>query len=124
MVDALALRQIFSLESAAWIAVAIIFLFVVRMWNGAPAMFEQWIAYKRAKAEEKSADWARLRDHCSFLMKAEENCRSELNEVKGRLATLEGYMAGQGKASQEAAGVVALERLARNGGRKQERPDE
>ena len=113
MVDALAIREIFSLESAAWIAVALLFLFVVRMWNGAPAMFEQWIAYKRAKAEEKSSDWSRLRDHCAFLMKAEETCRSELNEVKGRLATLEGYMAGQGKASQEAAGVIALERLAR-----------
>lgn len=119
MVDALALREIFSLESAAWIAVALLFLFVVRMWNGAPAMFEQWIAYKRAKAEEKSADWSRLRDHCSFLMQAEENCRSELNDVKGRLATLEGYMAGQGRASQEAAGIVAIERL----GRQEKKPE-
>ena len=111
MADALALRQIFSIQSAAWIAVALLFLFVMRMWNGAPAMFQQWIAYKRAKAEEKAADWSRLRDHCNFLMSAEENCRSELNEVKGRLATLEGYMAGQGRASQEAAGIVAIERM-------------
>lgn len=111
MADALAIKQIFSLESAAWIAVALLFLFIVRTWNGAPAMFEQWIQYKRAKAEEKASDWSRLRDHCSFLMEAEERCRSELNEVKSRLATLEGYLAGQGKASQEAAGVVALERL-------------
>lgn len=118
MVDALALKEIFSLESAAWIAVAILFLFVVRMWNGAPAMFEQWIAYKRAKAEEKSADWSRLRDHCSFLMQAEENCRAELNDVKGRLATLEGYMAGTGRAAQEAAGIVAIERLGRDENKK------
>jgi hypothetical protein len=111
MVDALALKQIFSLESAAWIAVALLFLFVVRMWNGAPAMFEQWIAYRRAKAEEKAADWTRLRDHCNFLIEAEERCRSELRDVQTRLATLEGYMAGQGAARQEAAGVVALERL-------------
>ena len=111
MADALALKQILSIESAAWVAVAFFFVFIVRMWNGGPAMFQQWIAYKRAKAEEKASDWSRLRDHCSFLMEAEERCRTELNEVKSRLATLEGYMAGQGKASQEAAGVVALERL-------------
>lgn len=114
MVDALALRQIFSIENAAWTVTILIGLLVLRMWNGAPAMFEQWIAYKRAKAEEKAADWQRLRDHCAFLMLAEENCRSELNDVKGRLANLEGYMAGQGRAHQEAAGVIALERLREN----------
>lgn len=114
MADAIALKQIFSIENAAFIAVALFALLVLRMWNGAPAMFEQWIAYKRARAEEKASDWSRLRDHCSFLMEAEERCRVELNEVKSRLATLEGYMAGQGKASQEAAGVVALERLREN----------
>lgn len=86
-------------------------LLVLRMWNGAPAMFAQWIAYRRAKAEEKAADWSRLRDHCTFLIEAEERCRVELNEVKGRLASLEGWMAGQGQARQEAAGVVALDRL-------------
>lgn len=114
MVDALALRQIFSIENAAWTATVIIALLVLRMWNGAPAMFEQWISYKRAKAEEKAADWQRLREHCAFLMLAEENCRTELNDVKSRLATLEGYMAGQGRAHQEAAGIVAIERLGRN----------
>lgn len=114
MVDAIALRQIFSIENAAWTVTILIALLVLRMWNGAPAMFEQWIAYKRAKAEEKAADWSRLREHCSFLMEAEERCRVELNEVKSRLASLEGYMAGQGKASQEAAGIVAIERLTKD----------
>jgi hypothetical protein len=111
MADGNALDQIFSVPTAAWTSTALFGLFVWRMWNGAPAMFAQWIAYKRAKAEEKAADWSRLRDHCNFLMDAEERCRSELNEVKSRLATLEGYMAGQGAARQEAAGVVALDRL-------------
>lgn len=127
MVDALALKQIFSLESAAWITVAIIFLLVVRMWNGAPAMFEQWIAWRRARAEHKAAEWGRLLnenkridERCIRLEAAEERCRSELLEVKERLASLEGYMAGQGKASQEAAGVVALERLSHS---KPEKPE-
>lgn len=124
MVDALAFRELFSTAGAAWATFFLIGLFVWRMWNGAPAMFQQWIAYRRAKAEEKAADWSRLRDHCTFLMDAEERCRVELNEVKSRLANLEGYMAGQGRASQEAAGIVALERLGRNDNKPGAKPDE
>lgn len=124
MVDALAIKQIFSLESAAWIAVALLFLFVVRMWNGAPAMFAQWIAYKRAKAEEKAADWnrrsdelKRLTEHTAFLLDAEEKCRRDLAEMTGRLAALEGYNLGRGKARQEAAEIVAIERLEQQRGK-------
>lgn len=118
MVDGSALAQIFSLQSAAWTATALLFLFLVRMWNGAPAMFAQWVAWRRARSEEKAADWTRLRDEnkrlddrCIRLEAAEERCRTELNGVKERLSSLEGYMAGQGRASQEAAGIVAIERL-------------
>lgn len=100
-------------DIAIYVAASANLLLVWRMFSGAPKWFEQWLAYRRAKAEEKAADWTRLRDHCNFLMDAEERCRTELNDVKSRLATLEGYMAGQGKASQEAAGVIALERLGR-----------
>lgn len=118
MDDVNSLRQIFSVANAAWAVVTIAFLFAVRMWNGAPAMFEQWVALRRANAEEKAADWSRLRDEnkrlddrCIRLEAAEERCRIELSSVKERLSTLEGYMAGQGRASQEAAGIVAIERL-------------
>lgn len=122
MVDALAVKDILSIEGAAWTGLAIFALFVVRMWNGAPAMFEQWIAWRRARAEHKAAEWGRLLnenkridERCIRLEAAEERCRSELIEVKERLASLEGYMAGQGRASQEAAGIVAIERLGRDG---------
>jgi len=118
VVDGSALKQIFSIESAAWTITALVSLFILRMWNGAPAMFAQWIAYRKAKAEEKAASYTRLNAEnerldarCIRLEEAEERCRSELGGVKQRLATLEGYMAGQGKASQEAAGIVAIERL-------------
>lgn len=111
MVDVQAVKDLFSVESASWASFAVLCLLVARVWNGSPAMFAQWLAYKRAKAEEKAAAYNQLRDHCNFLMDAEERCRTELNEVKSRLAALEGYMAGQGKASQEAAGIVAIERL-------------
>jgi hypothetical protein len=118
MVDALALRQIFSIESAAWAFVALCFLFLVRLWNGAPGMFAQWIDYRRARAAEKAADWERLRDEIKRLADAEQQCRRDFQElhtqhmnVVERLSSLEGYMAGQGRASQEAAGIVAIERL-------------
>lgn len=125
MFDADALRQIFSIQSAAWTGVALFFLFVWRMWNGAPAMFAQWIAYRRAKAEEKAAHWNRLQQEIARLDEsakesraAEARCNEELYGVKTRLATLEGYQAGYGRAAQEAAGIVAIERL-----NKAEKPD-
>lgn len=121
MVDAIALKEIFSLESAAWIAVALIFLFVVRMWNGAPAMFEQWILYKQTKAAEKIADWNRLREEIRRLSEAEQQCRRDFQQIhndclslRNELADLRGYLAGQGRAAQEAAGIVAIERLGRD----------
>lgn len=123
MVDGQALQQIFSLESAAWSAVGLLFLFVIRLWNGSPAMFAQWIAYRRARAEEKAADWLRLREEIGRLAEAEERCRKDFRalhaehmRVLERIASLEGYMAGQGQARNEAAGVVAMERLAQRKG--------
>jgi hypothetical protein len=108
----------FSLEGAAWTATAFIGLLVVRVWNGSPAMFAQWIAYRRAKAEERASDWTRLRndnarldERCQRLEIAEERCREELANVKARVCALEGYELGKGKARQDAAGIVAVERL-------------
>lgn len=128
MADALALKQIFSIQSAAWAVVALIFLLIVRMWNGAPAMLETWILWRQSKAAEKASDWHRLRDEIRRLSEAEERCRSdfanlhrkhmelhqEYADISRRVAELEGWQTGQGRASQEAAGVVALERMDRN----------
>lgn len=118
MADALALRQIFSLENAAWVGVALCFLFIARMWNGAPAMFQQWIAYRKAVAEEKQAHWVpllaenkRLDERCIRLEKAEERCRDELMDVKGRISVLEGYQIGKGQLRQELTIIEATERL-------------
>lgn len=129
MLNADALKQIFSVQSAAWTITAVIMLFVWRMWNGAPAMFAQWIAYKRARAEEKSAHWNRLQSEIGRLSDAERRCRDDYNQLhqsfidrgnshaaeiadlKTQIAEMRGYFAGYGKASQEAAGIVAIERL-------------
>ena len=84
-------------------------------------MFQQWIAYRRARAEERAADWIRLREEISRLSEAEERCRQDYRELHNqhmdvieRLRALEGYMAGQGRAAQEAAGIVAIERLGKS----------
>lgn len=112
------LARIFTLEGAAWASTFLIAVLVVRLWSGSPAMFAQWIEYRRAKAAERAADWTRLRDEnkrlderCRRLEVAEERCRDELGEVKTRLSTLEGYELGRGKAAQEASNIVAIERL-------------
>jgi hypothetical protein len=118
MVDFHAVRAILSAENAAWASFAVICLFIFRMWNGAPAMFEQWVAYKRAKAEEKSSDWQRLRDEnkriddrCIRLEQSEEQCRKELADIKGRVAMLEGYQVGVGEARQQVAIIEGAERI-------------
>lgn len=102
--------QIWTVETAAMGMFATLALLVVRIYSGIPKFIEQWIAYKRAKAEEKAAEWTRLRDHCNFLMEAEERCQERLRLVESDLAILKGYAEGQGSARQEAAGIVALER--------------
>lgn len=115
--DADALRQIFSVQSAAWTFTALIFLFVWRMWNGAPAMFSQWIAYKQAKAAEKAAHWNRLQTEITRLSDAERQCRQDFDklhsdfiDIKAQLSELRGYQAGYGRAHQEAAAIIAIER--------------
>lgn len=142
MVDELALKQIFSLQSATWTIAALIALFIIRLWNGAPAMFAQWVEWRKAVAEaktaeasrvaaEKAADWSRLRDEIVRLSDAERKCREdfdalherfierekahflEMGEVKNELSVLRGYMEGLGNARQEASGIVAIERAHR-----------
>lgn len=52
----------------------------------------------------------RLTGRVGRLEESEERCRRELQEARGEIAELKGYMTGQGQARQEAAGVVAIER--------------
>ncbi len=139
MVDEFALKQIFSLQSATWTIAALLALFIIRLWNGAPAMFAHWVEWRRTVAEakaaeagrlaaEKAADWNRLRDEIIRLSDAERKCREdfdalhqkfidreeahseEMRTVKSEIAVLRGYMEGRGNAAQEMAGILAIER--------------
>ena len=99
--------------------------------QGFPAIILALVERRRATAAEKAADWERLRDEVKRLSAENEQChedlakerecrhrdvsalRDDLNAAKGRIAELEGYMMGAGKANQEAAGIVAIERINR-----------
>jgi hypothetical protein len=109
--DGLALREILSATSAAWATFLVICLLVWRMWNGAPQWLDRWLEWQKIKNAKKAADWDRLRDEIIRLSEGEQRCRQELADVTRRLAILEGYEIGRGRADQEAARIVAVERL-------------
>ena len=126
MVDGDALRQIFSITGAAWTSTAILFLLAVRMWNGAPAMLEQWIAYRKAKAEERAAAHSRILEELDRVYEALKVEREE-NVAKGdkiafleadkaklmqEISALKGYSDGIGRARNEAQRIVSEEREA------------
>lgn len=94
-----------------------------------------WPVWKQRLTEARTADdaivgnqWKRFQDEierlihrvgdlegkCDRLEQSEENCRSELADAKRRIAELEGYEVGRGKADQEAAGIIAAERLGKH----------
>lgn len=111
------LRHLFSLQSAAWTSTAILFLLAVRMWNGAPAMFAQWIAYRQAKAAERSGDWSRLRaeitrldERCDHLQKEVDECREREAEWMHRAIAAEAFQLGEGEALQKAQRIVSADR--------------
>jgi septal ring factor EnvC (AmiA/AmiB activator) len=90
-----------------------------------PQWMEKWVAYLQSKQAAKEQDWRRLRDEITRLdsrikdlesqkveQEAEnERCRHDLASAVKRIAELEGYLLGQGKANQEAANIVAIERI-------------
>lgn len=71
------------------------------------AVMTEWEKLNGALAAEID----RIAGRCQRLEEAEERCREELAGAQLRLSTLEGYEHGQGKARQEAATIVALERI-------------
>lgn len=74
------------------------------------AVMAEWKSLNGALA----AEVGRVGERCHRLEESEERCQRELTDALKRLATLEGYEQGQGKARQDAAGIVAVERLQAN----------
>jgi hypothetical protein len=118
MPNASAVADIFSVQVAAWTTTTAVCLFIFRLWNVSPAMFAQWIAYRRSRAEEKAADWKRrgdeikrLDDRCKALEVAETRCREDLADAKERIAILEGYQIGRGTMRQEVTVLEVSQRV-------------
>lgn len=65
----------------------------------------------RDRAEIEGEQYERIALRCTKLEEAEERCRHELSDAVRRIAELEGYNDGKGKARQDAAGIIAAERL-------------
>lgn len=91
-----------------WIVALALFVMLARAW---PAIMERVNEARRDRATIAANDYGRMDARLQRLEAAEEECRKELNEALRRLAEVEGYMTGQGHARQEAANIVAIERL-------------
>lgn len=74
----------------------------------------EWI---KTRAKIKADRLAEAHARIDRLEDREEECQRHLAETIRRLAEVEGYMMGQGKASQEAARIVAVDRLEKGKGK-------
>lgn len=84
---------------------------IVALFRIVPPIMERINEARRDRAEIEGEQYARIAARCTSLEEAEERCRRELADKERRLAVLEGYNDGKGKARQDAAGIVAVERL-------------
>lgn len=96
MADGGVLREISVSTIAIVSASAANLLLVWRMFSGAPKWFEQWISLRRARAEEKAADWnrrgdelKRLSDRCITLEKFADGWRDAEKECRDNYASLQ-----------------------------------
>lgn len=83
-----------------------------RVW---PSIMERINERKRDRAAIEADQYVRMDGRLKHLEEAESRCRDELADAVRRVAELEGYMMGTGKARQDAANIVAVERLTRDG---------
>lgn len=82
-----------------------------------PAFLGRWNERLRDLSRAKAGDWARLRgeiarldERCRQIETREEACQHLLTDAVRRIAELEGYNIGQGKARQDAQVILSVER--------------
>lgn len=75
-----------------------------------PAFMERWNERLRDKATARAADWSRLTDLCDRHTVEIKALKNENLECHRRLAALEGYNDGRGKAAQDAQVIISTER--------------
>lgn len=112
MVDAQILTQILSIRNGVWVAAALVALGVIRLWHALPAIMERLNERRRDRAAIEGDQYERMDARLQRLEQSEEECQHKLVDALRRIAELEGYNIGQGMARQEAAVIVATERIA------------
>lgn len=85
-------------------------IFFVLVYRG-PLYLERRNERQRDRAAIEGGQYERMDARLQRLEVREEECQRRLTEALHRIGELEGYMAGSGKANQEAAGIVAIERI-------------
>ena len=131
-----ALNDILSVRNGVWSLVALFALALWHGWKGLPAVMQQWIAgrqqraaeevaKRKAAAEEKAADWDRLREEVSRLAERHDECERNLaterearhlavSQLRDEVATeraermkLQAILDGHGEVKQAAAVAAA-----------------
>lgn len=98
----------------AWAASLVFATLVFKFY---PLWKQRWTEARTAEDAITGHQWTRLTGEITrldaeikMLKQSEQNCREELADAKSRIAELEGYNIGQGKALQEAQRIVSTER--------------
>jgi hypothetical protein len=107
--------RIFSVAAAAWAAVAML---AVRLFHTWPNVMDRLNERKRDVATEKAGDWDRIRADRDYWHDKAHEYQQQLTEERAakieymsRAVTAEAHLEGRGRARQEAATIVAIERL-------------
>ncbi len=83
-----------------------------------PVWKQKWTEARTADDAIVGNQWKRFQEEitrldgrCARLEESEERCQAALSDATRRIAELEGYEIGKGRAAQEAQGIVSAERL-------------
>lgn len=87
-------------------------VFFVLVYRG-PLYLDRRNESRRDRASIEAGQYERMDARVQYLEQREAECQEKLTDAVRRIAELEGYMMGAGKANQEAAGIVAIERIGR-----------
>ena len=114
MADGSFVSWITSPAPPVWLAFIGLAVLAIRFF---PSWKQRWTEARTADDAIVGNQWSRLTGEINrldgrvkHLEISEERCRIELADAKNRIAELEGYNMGQGKARQEAQAIVSTER--------------
>lgn len=107
--DVAAINAILSTRNGVWTLVVMAFVIAWRGWPHIPAIMGAWAARRKAIADERTADWTRIRDRLEAVEVRHEKCEHDLHAEReqriGDISDLRDQLAG------EKAERMRLERL-------------